>query len=577
MPHEDPQDDAPTPRHSIKRRLILIALLLLFIAALILTPPLINVDNLRHRIATSMSESLGRPVHLDSVTFHLLPQPGFTLTNLVVSEDPAFGNEPVIRAMDVEASLRVSSLWRHQVEFSTISFVPDANGSAPSINIVRNAEGRWNLQEILSQASHTKAAPTSQRKAGPVARFPYIEVSGARINLKLGDQKMPFSLTDVDFSLWLPSPQQWHIRLTGKPDRTDTNTSDTGSIGIEGTLGRAATLAAVPINLTASWAHAPTGEATRVLTGTDQQWRGNLDAGATLTGTVGNAQLTADIHLTDLRRADFVPSDLLDLSAHCTATTDLPTVTLTNATCTIPNGGPEPITIASTSLDLQRPAQSEATIDVHKLPLNWTLNWARLFSQHIPADLSAVGAINGTLTHANTNQPLPEPTPPTTNKTRHHAGKTSIAANAPTTFWSGNLIATLESAKSNGNKSDFTAKPILFDWQPTPAANPNSLLLQLQSVTIHPSRTTQLSLTSTIDTTQYTVQLTGTATPAQITSLGNAVLVPLGNELAATLKSKSSSPTAVNIQCVHPYNANQTCIDIPTTPQKPKSKHHHKR
>ena len=62
-------------------------------------PPLLNVGRYQRRIVTSMSESLGRPVHLDKVTLHLLPMPGFTLDNFVVSEDPAFGNEPTSAPM----------------------------------------------------------------------------------------------------------------------------------------------------------------------------------------------------------------------------------------------------------------------------------------------------------------------------------------------------------------------------------------------------------------------------------------------------------------------------------------------
>ena len=164
------EHDSP-PRSAKRRRLVFVAAALLVLLALVFTPPLLNVSRLRRRIATSMSQSLGRPVHLDSVTLHLLPMPGFTLNNLVVSEDPAFGYEPVIRAQRVEATLRVSSLWRRHVEFSTIRFV-EVDGNHPSLNIVRNAQGRWNLQEILVQAAHANTAPTGQRKAGAEPRFP---------------------------------------------------------------------------------------------------------------------------------------------------------------------------------------------------------------------------------------------------------------------------------------------------------------------------------------------------------------------------------------------------------------------
>jgi uncharacterized protein involved in outer membrane biogenesis len=223
-----------------KRRVVWIYLVLVALLLLALAPPLLNVNRLRRRIAESMSASLGRPVHMDRVTVHLLPVPGFTLENLVVSEDPAFGFEPTIRANTVEATLRPSSLWRRQVEFSTIRFIE------PSLNLVRNPDGKWNLQSLLMHAARVNTAPTAQRKAGPQPRFPYIEATGARVNLKLGNEKKAFSLTDADFALWLPSPQQWRLRLEAKPARTDTNIADPGTLRLEGSLERAATMADVP-------------------------------------------------------------------------------------------------------------------------------------------------------------------------------------------------------------------------------------------------------------------------------------------------------------------------------------------
>ncbi|HEY5382670.1 MAG TPA: AsmA family protein, partial [Acidobacteriaceae bacterium] len=196
------QETLEVSRHRRHRRRLLFAVtLIVILLLLVLTPPLVNVSSFHRRIVASMSQSLGRPVHLDRVTLHLLPMPGFTLENLVVSEDPAFGNEPIIRANTVEATLRVSSLWKRRVEFSTVTFVE------PSVNLVRNAQGRWNLEGVLVHASHIDTAPTAQQKAGPTPRFPYIEATGGRINIKEGEEKMPFSLADANFALWLPSAQ----------------------------------------------------------------------------------------------------------------------------------------------------------------------------------------------------------------------------------------------------------------------------------------------------------------------------------------------------------------------------------
>src|SRR6185312_5911545 len=235
--------------------------------------------------------SLGRPVHLDSVNLTLLPLPGFTFTNFVVDEDPAFGSEPIIRAMSVHATLRISSLWRKRIEFSTISFTD------PSVNLVHLSNGQWNLESILLHAAHIEAAPTAQKNAGPTPRFPYIEATGARLNLKLDHEKTPFSLTDADFALWLPDPQQWRIRLKAHPARTDADVSDTGTLQLEGTLGRAASLDEVPISLQGEWRDAQLGASSRLLFGKDAGLRGQLALSANVQGTVSHSGIQARLRL----------------------------------------------------------------------------------------------------------------------------------------------------------------------------------------------------------------------------------------------------------------------------------------
>src|SRR5580698_770725 len=263
-------DSAPVVSTHTLRRLLYLAFAALALLLLILLPPYISLNRYQKRIANSISDSLGRPVHLDKVVLNLLPLPGFTLENFVVDEDPAFGSEPVIRANSVRATLRLSSLWRRRVEFSTISF------TEPSVNLVHSASGKWNLESILLHAAHIDAAPTAQKRAGAAPRFPYIEATGARLNLKLDHEKTPISLTEADFALWLPDPQQWHLRLQAHPARTDTDVSDTGTVQLEGTLGRAASLGQVPISLSGQWRNVPLGAASRVLLGRDAGLRGYM-------------------------------------------------------------------------------------------------------------------------------------------------------------------------------------------------------------------------------------------------------------------------------------------------------------
>ena len=180
----EPDLDA-VPSHRIRNRLLVGLTILLVILLLAFVPPLINVSRFQRRIERNISASIGRNVTFDRVSLSLLPVPGFTLDNFVIDEDPAFGSEPILWASQVDVTLRISSLWRRRVEFSKIALTDSS-----SVNLVRLSDGKWNIEKLLLQASRIEAAPTAQRFAGPARRFPYIEATGARLNLKLDQEKM---------------------------------------------------------------------------------------------------------------------------------------------------------------------------------------------------------------------------------------------------------------------------------------------------------------------------------------------------------------------------------------------------
>jgi len=91
----------------------------LIVLALFVIRP--GASPLRNRIVRSVSLALGRPVAIGSVSIHLMPQPGFDLQNFVVYDDPAFGAEPMLRAQDVSANLRLMPLLRGHLEVSRLS------------------------------------------------------------------------------------------------------------------------------------------------------------------------------------------------------------------------------------------------------------------------------------------------------------------------------------------------------------------------------------------------------------------------------------------------------------------------
>jgi AsmA protein len=380
---------APDRKHVV--RALIIVLLLLMLALL---PPLINVSRYQRQIASSISASLGRPVRIDSVKLNLLPMPSFILENFVLGEDPAFGSEPVIRAGTVRAVLRVSSLWERRVEFSTISL------TEPSVNLVHLPDGRWNVESILLQAARVPAAPTDQKVSTVAPRFPYIEATGARVNLKMGLEKMPLALTEAKFALWLPEPNQWRLRLEGHPNRTDTAATDTGAFQLEGSLGHAASLAAVPVDLTASWTAAPLGAVSWMMLGRDVGLRGQITVHATMQGSIGRNRVQSRLELRDVRRADFVPRQTLNADIACSALAADLFHQLQDVRCRWPADAPArpedaSLTVTGTVPELLRPGSARLAAQANRLPLGMLLDGLRIASPRVGSNLSASGELSG--------------------------------------------------------------------------------------------------------------------------------------------------------------------------------------
>ena len=391
-PDFDPEDLEPRPLHfPDRRRVAYVLCVLLAVLLAIVLPPLLNVNRFRRQTASSIAASLGRPVHMDSLTLSLLPLPALTLTNFVVSEDPAFGAEPVIRANSVRATLRWSSLWRRRVEFSRISL------DETSLNLVQRADGRWNIESILLQASRMEAAPTAQQAIGPAPRFPYIEAANARVNVKRNLEKLPLSLTDAEFALWLPQPQQWKLRLEGHPTRTDSAPADTGRLHLQGALGKAEAMPNVPVDLSVDWSLAPLGAISTLLTGADAGFRGEMNLHASVVGTLGANTLETRLQLTGIRRADFVPAQTLDAGLACAAQARDFFHRLSKIRCAWPADAATPaagLTLAGEMPALLRPSTASLDGSITNLPADRLLTALRLVSQRVPAQLVASGQLS---------------------------------------------------------------------------------------------------------------------------------------------------------------------------------------
>jgi len=277
-----------------------------------LVPPSINLNRFRARLSDSLSRSLGRLVSVQDVRLRLLPLPGFTFRQLRISDDE-FSAEPILQTGDQNgvATLRISSLWRGRLEIASVSL------TQASLNLVRDANGHWNVERLVNRAAQVPSAPTAKKKPEWRPRFPYIEITESRINFKFGPEKKPFTLSDAQFALWLAAENRWNVRLKAIPLRTDESVSDTGTIRISGSFDRASEFAKTPFHFQFTWEQPQVNAIAQIVHGHDPGWRGAVDLNAELKGTPTDfaARLNADIE--EFRRYDIARSTPFNLHVNC--------------------------------------------------------------------------------------------------------------------------------------------------------------------------------------------------------------------------------------------------------------------
>lgn len=397
MAEVEERQSSGTPARG-RRNLALAMIAIVLVVLAVVLPPLINLGHFRRSITASIGNALGRPVYAGGMQLQLLPLPGIAITDFTVEEDPAFGYEPVLHASSVVASLRLTSLWRGRLEVSSIRL------DEATLNLVRNGQGQWNIGSVLLRASQIPNAATGERRPGAHPRFPYIEASDARIDFKQGYEKKPFSLMNAEFSMWQASGGEWQLRLKAQPVRTDLelHLSDTGNLTVEGSLRRAASLNAMPVDLQAEWSGAQLGQVSRLLTGNDSGWRGDLDATATIRGSTGDLDLRTRVKVGNLRRQDFQPANTVDVDATCRSEYRHAERRLGNITCFWPIG-PGHLLLTGNA-NGSRPVREDLQLELNQIPASFPLTLLGAMRAHAE-NVTATGTINGKFEVASEQRP----------------------------------------------------------------------------------------------------------------------------------------------------------------------------
>jgi hypothetical protein len=261
-----------------KWRKLALALVALVVVGQAGVSAVVHTRRVRGYLVARLEQAFGRPVEVTQLSVGILPRLRFEAEGVSVGEDPAFGYEYFLRAEHLTTSLRWMGLLRGHFEFGTLSL------SRPSLILVRNAQGRWNLEQWLPPARGSAA--TTARVYGPppsialVNRLKKIEIDEGRVDFKNVADKAPFAFTGVSGSVEQVSPGRWELRFEAQPWRSGVELQSAGTMQVRGDLaGTSARLQ--PAEISVHWDRVSLADLFRLLHGEDYGVRGVFALDAT--------------------------------------------------------------------------------------------------------------------------------------------------------------------------------------------------------------------------------------------------------------------------------------------------------
>ena len=351
-------------------------------------------------------------------------------------------------------------------------------------------------------------------------------------------------MTEANFSLWLPEPQQWRLRLEGRPTRTDTSPKDTGTLQVEGTLGKAGTLGAVPVDLEGEWSAAPLGAASELLMGRDAGLRGEMTLSASLHGPVGDNVVETRLRVRHLRRSEFVPDRTLDVDVQCSAEAAELFHQLRGIRCAWPAASAiSGLQLSANLPNVFQPEAATGRITLQDVPVSGLLDGLRVASARVSPSLEASGTLAGDVSCCDNSFP---------------AGLLTLTA-ARLSLGDSNAILEADVRGSFATDGDFALAPVpLSLGGAAPAAL--ELVASRQG---------------------YRMRLTGSVLRSRLLALA-AALPQFGDGLAEALGpappdvSAPEAPTRVDLEASRPWGGPQSWTVV-APPAPPAKKSHSRR
>jgi AsmA protein len=164
---------------------VLLAVVVLFVAAALLLPRLVDTRAIASRIADEVKTLTGRTITLGSISFRILPAPAVQVAPVALAEGTRYPGRDFVRLKSLEARLRLLPLFAGRVEIASLLL------QEPTVTLIRDRQGRWNFDDLLDRfaaldkGTASSAAASPSPAASPAGRLGIAraEIQGGRLVL----------------------------------------------------------------------------------------------------------------------------------------------------------------------------------------------------------------------------------------------------------------------------------------------------------------------------------------------------------------------------------------------------------
>ncbi|WP_348260742.1 AsmA family protein [Telmatobacter sp. DSM 110680] len=200
-----------------------VVFLLLFVISLV--PFFVNAESFRPTIESQLSSALGRQVTVGSLTFSIMAG-SLDAEDISIADDPNYSAVPFIQAKKLNVGVEI-----FPIVFSHSMHITKLNIDTPSIQLIQNANGKWNFSSL---GGSNQAATTQQHGSMTDLVVEELKITnGSAMVSSIPQTDRPFEYTEVnitvkDFSFQKSFPFELLAKLPG--DGTLKLSGDAGPI-----------------------------------------------------------------------------------------------------------------------------------------------------------------------------------------------------------------------------------------------------------------------------------------------------------------------------------------------------------